>query len=381
MQSAANSYKVSCTITRNGKNISAIPSKYAKNETVVWLKEEIRQLNQKFKRISKSFEDAMCGKVSFTSGELHRMSREKTIGFVLSHLFFLAEDRLAVFRDGALYDLSGEPVECEKVYVAHPVELRKAGILAQATEYLVKNNVRQPFKQVLREIYLKSEEELRQEEVLRFKGFNVDLKKCISALKGKGCGISEDIGLRKVFYATDTVAALFRKFDELFLYDVENVNRELHGIFFLNRKTEEIIPLKDVDDITFSETLRDVDLMITISANAIYDYELAMSTLEVRHEILKSIISLLGLDNISFLKDNISVKGYYGTYIINVRTGLVFKEGTGNLLLDTIYSTEKPLLLDFIDEDPMTADIVSKAIVLSNDRTVRDPVVLRELKG
>lgn len=380
-QIAENSYKVSYTVRRNGKNISAIPSKYAKNETVVRLKEEIKELNQKFKRIAISFEDAMCGKAPFTSTSLSRMSREKTIDFVLSHLFFLAEGKLAVFKDGALCDLSGEPVECEKVYVAHPVELKKAGLLTQATEYLVKNNVRQPFKQILREIYLKSEQELGQDEVLRFRGFNVDLKKCISALKGKGWGISEDIGLRKVFYASDTVAALFRKFDELFVYDVENINRELHGIFFLNRKTEEIVPLKDVDDVTFSETLRDVDLMITISANAIYDYELAMSTVEIRHEVLKSVISVLGLDNISFLKDNISVKGFYGTYLINIRTGLVFKEGKGNLLLDTVYSTDKPLLLDFIDEDPMTADIVSKAIVLSNDRNVRDPLVLRELKG
>lgn len=380
-QIAENSYKVTCTVKRNGKSISAIPSKYAKNETVVRLKEEIKQLNQKFRRISKSFEDAMCSKVVFTSEGLSGMSREKTISFVLSHLFFLADGKLSVFRDGALCDINGELVKCEKVYVAHPVELRKAGLLTQAMEYLVKNNVRQPFKQVLREIYMKSEEEQKQEEVLRFRGFNVDLKKCISALKGKGWGISEDIGLRKVYYSSDTVAALFRKFDELYLYDIENVDRELHGILFLNRKTEEVIPLKDVDDITFSETLRDVDLMITISANAIYDYDLAMSAVEIRREILKSVISILGLDNISFLKDNISVKGFYGTYLINIHTGLVFKEGKGNLLLDTIYSTDKPLLLDFIDEDPMTADIVSKAVVLSNDSAVRDPIVLREIKN
>lgn len=121
--------------------------------------------------------------------------------------------------------------------------------------------------------------------------------------------------------------------------------------------------------------------MIAISANAIYDYDLAMSTVEIRREILRSVISVLGLTNIAFLKDNISVRGTYGTYLINIRTGLVFKEGKGNLLLDTVYSTDKPLLLDFIDEDPMTADIVSKAVVLSRDETLRDPAILREIKG
>ena len=367
-------------IERKGKLLAAVPAKYAKDQTVVWLKEEVKQLNQKFRRIAASFEGAMCDGTAFTSQQLERMSRERTIAHTLSGLVFLADGKLAVFSDGALRDTEGGKIQSRAVYVAHPVELKKAGLLRAAIDRVVRNNVRQPFKQVMREIYLKSEEERSQEEVQRFRGFSVDLKKCIAALKGRGWGVSDDIGLRKVYHASGVVAALFRKFDDFYLYDFENVNRELHGIVFLDRRSEEIIPLRKVDDVTFSETLRDVDLMIAISANAIYDYDLAMSTVEIRREILRSVISVLGLTNIAFLKDNISVRGTYGTYLINIRTGLVFKEGKGNLLLDTVYSTDKPLLLDFIDEDPMTADIVSKAVVLSRDETLRDPAILREVK-
>ena len=375
-----NAYKVTLQIERKGKRLAAVPAKYAKDQTVVWLKEEVKQLNQKFRRIAASFEGAMCDGTAFTSQQLERMSRERTIAHTLSGLVFLADGKLAVFSDGALRDTEGGKIQSRAVYVAHPVELKKAGLLRAAIDRVVRNNVRQPFKQVMREIYLKSEEERSQEEVQRFRGFSVDLKKCIAALKGRGWGVSDDIGLRKVYHASGVVAALFRKFDDFYLYDFENVNRELHGIVFLDRRSEEIIPLRKVDDVTFSETLRDVDLMIAISANAIYDYDLAMSTVEIRREILRSVISVLGLTNIAFLKDNISVRGTYGTYLINIRTGLVFKEGKGNLLLDTVYSTDKPLLLDFIDEDPMTADIVSKAVVLSRDETLRDPAILREIK-
>ncbi|MDE5855613.1 MAG: hypothetical protein K2H06_01050, partial [Anaeroplasmataceae bacterium] len=60
--------------------------------------------------------------------------------------------------------------------------------------------------------------------------------------------------------------------------------------------------------------------------------------------------------------------------------GLVFKEGKGNLFLDTVHSVDKPILLDFVDEDPMTADIISKAVVLANDSTIKDPSILREIK-
>ena len=96
--------------------------------------------------------------------------------------------------------------------------------------------------------------------------------------------------------------------------------------------------------------------------------------------VLKSIVAILGLENVSFLKDNVKVAGQFGTYVINIRTGLVFKEGKGNLLLDTVYSVDKPLLLDFVDEDPMTADIISKTIVLANDGNLRDPAILHEIK-
>ena len=142
----------------------------------------------------------------------------------------------------------------------------------------------------------------------------------------------------------------------------------------------ERIPIDDVDDITFSKTLRDVDLMVSISSKVIYDFDLAMSTVEMRHEVLKSIAGILGLTNVSFLKDNIKVEGKLGTYVVNIRTGLVFKEGKGNLALETVYSVDKPILLDFVDEDPMTADIISKAIVLANDSAIKDTAILREIK-
>jgi len=101
---------------------------------------------------------------------------------------------------------------------------------------------------------------------------------------------------------------------------------------------------------------------------------------EMRKEVLKSIVSILGLSNVSFLKDNIKVEGKCGTYVVNIRTGLVFKEGKGNLAIDTVYSVDKPILLDFVDEDPMTADIISKAIVLAGDDKIKDPALLREIK-
>ena len=104
-----------------------------------------------------------------------------------------------------------------------------------------------------------------------------------------------------------------------------------------------------------------------------------MSTTEIRQEILKSLIDILTLNNVSFLKDNIKIEGTYGSYLINIRTGLVFMDGRGNIFVKTIYSTNTPILLDFIDEDPLTADIISKVIYFSNDNKIKDQSILIQI--
>ena len=217
--------------------------------------------------------------------------------------------------------------------------------------------------------------------MLRYKGFNVNLKKAVAALKNRSWGVSEDVGLRKVYYRNNVVAAIFREFDYYYIYDFGNENRELESIIFFDRRTQNIIKINEVSPIVFSETMRDVDLMIAISANNVYDYELSKSTFEMRRAMIETITELLNVKNVSFLKENVKVDGEFGTYVVNIRTGLAFKEGKGNLLIKTIENYDKPLALDFIDEDPVTADIVTKVLLLSGDSKVKDHTILNELQG
>lgn len=357
-----------------------LPAKYNKNEQVIEFKELVKENQLKLKRLTKSFEETMCNHIMFTYDNIIKIGKDPIIKYLLSKLILLSDNIVSIYKEDHIEDLNGNIITPKVIYIAHPVELKKNNSLNEAINYIITNNIKQPFKQILREFYTKSDIELTQTSCTRFRGFNVDLKKCISALKSKSWGISEDVGLRKVYYYTNTIAILFREFDDFYIDDYTDYNRELHSITFINRKTEKVIDLKDVDDITFSECLRDVDLMVSISCNAIYDYELAMSTTQMRQEILKSLIQILKLNNVSFLKDNIKIEGHYGNYIVNIRTGLVFMEGKGNLLLDTIYSSNKALLLDFVDEDPMTADIISKALVLSNDKDIKASSILMQIK-
>ena len=279
----------------------------------------------------------MCDEVCFKYDKLMIISKDFIIGNVLSKLILFNDNKAYIFKDGNVYDLDGNISHPNELYIAHPIRLKNAGVLDKCINYIIKNNIKQPFKQVLREFYYKSEEELSDENIWRFRGFNVDLKKCISALKTKGWAMSEDVGLRKVCYHSNLIAVIFREIDEYYTYDLFDYNKELHTISFYNRKTYDDVSIKDIDDVTYSEVLRDVDLMVSISSNSIYDYELAMSTTLIRQEILKSIVNILSLNNVSFLKENIKVNGKFGNYLINIKTGLVFMEGRGNLLIKSIF--------------------------------------------
>ena len=215
-----NAYKVTLQIERKGKRLAAVPAKYAKDQTVVWLKEEVKQLNQKFRRIAASFEGAMCDGTAFTSQQLERMSRERTIAHTLSGLVFLADGKLAVFSDGALRDTEGGKIQSRAVYVAHPVELKKAGLLRAAIDRVVRTTSASLSNRSCAKFISRAKRSARRR---RSSASAVQRRseKCIAALKGRGWGVSDDIGLRKVYHASGVVAALFRKFDDFYLYDLK----------------------------------------------------------------------------------------------------------------------------------------------------------------
>lgn len=367
---------------KNGKKLSSVPSAIAKIPAATEIAAYKKSEEAKRKRLKKSLEEAMENQTQFSRSQILSITGQPLIRDFFERLVLTDGKTAVTLKDGKFTDVStGKESSADEYKIAHPVALKELGLLRTAMKFVIANDIKQPFKQVFREIYLKSDGEMEADEVLRYKGFNVNLGKTVAALKNRGWGVSEDIGLRKVYYRNDTVAAIFREFDYYYIYDFGNENRELESIMFLDRRDAHIMPIKDVSSIVFSETLRDVDLMIAISANNIYDYGLVMSTFEMRRAVIESITDILNIKNVSFLKENVKIEGSLGTYVVNIRTGLVFKEGKGNLLIKTIDNYDKPLALDFIDEDPMTADVVTKILLLSNDGSIKDPAILKEIYG
>ncbi|MCM1295998.1 MAG: DUF4132 domain-containing protein [Muribaculaceae bacterium] len=374
--------KVRLSVTDgNGKRLASVPSAIARLPECIEISAYKKSEEEKRKRLKRSLEEAMENETAFSRAQILTITEQPLIRDFFERLVLTDGTAAVTLSGGKFTDVStGAENASDTFRIAHPVTLKSQGTLRAAMKHVIANDIKQPFKQVFREIYLIADGERDAREVLRYKGFNVNLKKAVAALKTRGWGVSEDIGLRKVYYRSDTVSAIFREFDYYYIYDFGDENRELESIMFLNRRDGHIMTVKDVNAVVFSETLRDVDLMIAISANCVYDYGLAMSTFEMRRAMIESIIEILGIKNVSFLKENIKIDGSLGVYVVNIRTGLTFKEGKGNLLIKTIDNYDKPLALDFIDEDPVTADIVTKVLLLSGDKAIKDPDILAKLR-
>lgn len=373
-------YKCEAVAEKNGKELSAIPAKLKADKYVAQMRAAVPELNKQSTRVVKSLEKAMESESRFTHNELIAMSANPVIKHILCSLFFVADGKAAMLRGGKFVDfVSGEVLTAEEVYIAHPFDLYNLKCWKAAQKYLLENKIRQPFKQAFRELYPKTADEINDTRTNRYHGHQISAQKAIAVAKGRGWHTGEDVGLQKVYYKEDIIAVLFGVWD--LGYSSFTDHPTISSVFFLNRRTLNILPLKDIGDKMFSEVMRDVDLIVATSHPLGYDFEESLSTVEVRRQICQNIIELLSIPNASVEGYHINIKGSYGDYAINLKTGNAYKQLSGALNIMAINdSTQNKVFLNFIDDNPKTAEVVSKMLLLADDQKIKDADILREIK-
>ncbi|MCT8137802.1 hypothetical protein H1D32_08555 [Anaerobacillus sp. CMMVII] len=59
---------------------------------------------------------------------------------------------------------------------------------------------------------------------------------------------------------------------------------------------------------------------------------------------------------------------------------MVYKQASGALYIIPVHSQHRgKIFLPFIDEDPKTAEILSKIIMFAEDKKIKDPSILAQL--
>jgi len=166
--------------SKGGKLLKSVPAQAKKDPYVARLLDMKKQLAQQQLRTRRMFEEAMEDGALFRLDELRLLGENPVAAPILEKLVLGYQGRFGLLKDGTLTDLQGAVVTedpCAELTVSHPVQLHQAGCWVAFQRYLFGNRIAQPFRQVFREVYVKTGEELDRMDSLRYAGHQIQPKK------------------------------------------------------------------------------------------------------------------------------------------------------------------------------------------------------------
>lgn len=364
---------------KNGKKLKSVPARLKNNEHVLRLKEAHKLLTQQYRRTRAMLEKAMEERTEFDSAEIDTMAKHIIAGPLLRRLVLYCNGFFGFYQDGRL--VMGEKSEActGTVRIAHAVELYQQNVLREFQEYIFEEFIVQPFKQVFREIYLKLDEELPHEYTKRYTGYQIQTKQAAAALKGRGWNVSYECGLEKVCYKQDAVVNLYADADWFSPSDIEAPS--IDYVEFSNRKTGEPLLIEKLDDVMFSEVMRDLDLAVSLTFVGGVDPVTSTSTLELRKSIIGLTCELMNLPNVRLEGHFAHIEGQYNDYSVHLGSGVIHQKAGSAIHMVPVWSGRRgKVYLPFLDEDPLTAQIVTKVVMLAEDTSIKDPEILSQIR-
>lgn len=376
----------SVTVKKSDKILKSLPKAYAKNEIVLTLKNTVKELKAQHKRAKQSFELSMEQETKFPCDELLKIMANPILSPMVQSLVWMNEEKLGflVLKDEKLYlkDENGNEsviLNDSLSKIAHPYDFVECNKWASYQHYLYENKIVQPFKQVFREFYPITEDELQESNVSRrYAGNQIQSKRAVALLKGRGWTVDYEQGLQKVYYKENLVLRMYAYANWFSPSDIEAPTIE--EVSFFDRKTDKLVDFKDVSPIVFSESMRDIDLVVSVAHIGGVDPEASHSTVEMRVAIVTELLKLMKISNVSFVGSHAKIVGKLGKYSVHMGSGVVHAEAVGAISILPVHSQHRGrIFLPFADDDPKTAEIVSKILLLSDDKKIKDESVLRQI--
>ncbi|ATW25426.1 DUF4132 domain-containing protein [Candidatus Formimonas warabiya] len=374
--------RASLVASKEGKALKDIPAKLKEHEYVKEIKGAQKSLENQYARARMALEKAMELEDRFTADELKNLSQNPVINPLIQNLIFKSDNRLGYYRDNGLAGIQNRKFDLlpeDKCQLAHPVHLYESGEWAAFQKDIYDRKIIQPFKQVFREFYRPNADELEARTVSRrYDGHQIQPNKAAVLLKGRGWTASYEQGLQKVYYKENIIAEIYAMADWFSPADVEAPTIE--GVDFLDRKTGTPVPFTNVSKIIFSEIMRDIDLVVSVAHVGGVDPEASLSTMEMRTAIIAEMLRLLKITNVEMKGSHAFINGTLGQYTVHLGSGVAHKMAGGDLNILPIHAQHRGrIFLPFVDDDPKTAEILSKIILLSEDNKIKDPTVLVQI--
>jgi hypothetical protein len=373
-------------IRRGDRPLRSVPTALRKDADVAALAERKAALSKQAARVRESLEAAMVAQDAFTVGDLADLRRHPVVAPMLAQLVWLTEDGQTRWLPGARADSAADgPADGRAggpLRIAHPVDFVADGSWVSWQERLFAAGRRQPFKQVFRELYVLTGEEGKAGPFSRrYDGHQLQPRQALALLGRRGWVTSWEAGeAARAFHRHDLVARV--TFGNGFFTPAEVDLPTIDGVCFTRRGEYLAQPLGSVPKAVFSETMRDLDLVVSVAHAGGVDPEATASTTEMRAALIRETARLLKLENIEFAGSHAVIAGRLGEYSLHLGSGTVHRRPGGAVCIVPVGSQHRGrIFLPFADDDPKTAEIVSKALLLARDYEIKDPAILEQLRS
>jgi len=373
--------EASLRVTRGEKVLKSVPASLNKHPDVVALKATLSELTATRKRMRSALEEAMVRGDLFQGAELSALAAHPVIAPMLGSLVWvLNEEHLGWWQGDHLRTQYGsEPVADRALRLAHPHDLYTSGVWTKFQHQVVERATQQPFKQVFREYYPLTQAEQGAKRSLRYEGHHVQPTQAAALLKTRGWVTVPEEGVRKTFHAEGINVWV----DSSLGYGTPNEveGAPIGAVYFIQRDQTELMPLASVPPRLLSETLRDLDLVVSVAHVGGVDPEASQSTVEMREQLLAETLRLLKLDNVRLKDRHALIEGHHARYSVHLGSGTVHRLPGGFLCVIPVHNQHQGrIFLPFADPDPRTAEVVSKVLLLAEDRKILDPTILEQLR-
>jgi len=257
--------------------------------------------------------------------------------------------------------------------LVHPVALSRDGTLGAWQSLAADRRLVQPIRQLFREVYVVSEEEV--ERCRRFAGRMLEPRRAYAILRAAGFAPGCGTARRERPGGLTAHLCWARDAADRDLFGPHRKDEVASGDIRFVREGE-ILPLREVDLVIFSETLRVADLLTTRAA--VGDAELtSRETVALRALLLRQVARSFRLTNIAVPEEGRYglVLGARATYRINLTSGTVYLEPEGRqIVVPRAGAPWHP-----VEENDATSDIISLALELAHDEEMTEPSFLTQL--
>ncbi|MDR1645918.1 MAG: DUF4132 domain-containing protein [Tannerellaceae bacterium] len=243
-----------------GKALINIPGKLRKDPYVRTLRETCKHLKSIYAQADRCLEEMMEEQTPFLASELNAFRKNPLLWPLLKRIVFITDqDETGFYTENGLLAPDGNlctPNAATRLRIAHPADLNRLQLRNAYRDHLQKREIEQPFEQIFRAYYEKTEEEQSSNSSLRHAGRRISSSQIASTLETRRWTPAGAERWQKIYYREQVAVAIETQNQALTPTEPETF--VLERITFAQRKQNAPRLIADVSDNIFSDIIRDI---------------------------------------------------------------------------------------------------------------------------